>query len=71
MSSARNNKKRFHQDHNIHLLTVEELAALLQVSVRSIWRQVSLGKIPKPKYIGRLARWRQAVIEKWLDETSE
>jgi excisionase family DNA binding protein len=49
------------------LLTAPEIARMLQTSVRSIWRYLSAGKLPRPLTIGgRLKRWRRADIEEWL-----
>lgn len=53
------------------LLTVDDVAELLQISVRGVWRQVSIGQIPKPTYIGRLARWRTSAISEWLEQVGQ
>ncbi len=49
------------------LLTVNQLAETLQVSVRTVWRLVSMDQLPKPIYIGRLARWKAKSIRNWID----
>lgn len=48
------------------LLTPKELAELLGVSIRSIWRRINDGTIPEPVRIGRLVRWHRQTIENWL-----
>jgi len=48
------------------LLTAEQLAQLLQMSLRSIRRKASDGELPPPIRLGRLTRWRRDVIESWL-----
>jgi excisionase family DNA binding protein len=48
------------------LLTAEDLAELLGVSLRSIWRRINDGTVPKPVRIGRLVRWHRQTIERWL-----
>jgi excisionase family DNA binding protein len=44
-----------------------DLAALLRLSVRQIWRLTDAGKIPKPFRFGRAVRWSRAVIDRWLE----
>lgn len=50
------------------LLKAREVAAMLGMSVPSVWRRVSDGTIPKPIKLGALSRWPQsdirAVIER-------
>lgn len=52
----------------LQLLTADDVAGLLQVSVRSIWRLVSAGEFPKPRYVGRLARWTAASVKDWVEQ---
>jgi excisionase family DNA binding protein len=43
----------------VRLLKVSEVAELLAVSTREVWRLASAGKIPAPlKLSGRVVRWR-------------
>ncbi len=53
------------------LMTAVELAEHLQISVRGVWRLVSIGELPKPIYIGRLARWQRKTVSDWIDSKSE
>jgi predicted DNA-binding transcriptional regulator AlpA len=48
------------------LLTVDDLAALLKVSPRTIWRMRSCCQLPKPVKVGGGVRWRQSDIESWI-----
>ncbi|MBX9787856.1 MAG: helix-turn-helix domain-containing protein [Pirellulales bacterium] len=48
------------------LITADQLAAWLQVSVRSLWRLRSAGQIPPPLRLRKAVRWRLADIEDWL-----
>lgn len=50
------------------LLTAEEVAAMLGVSERTLWRLLSAGKIPQPVRIGRNTRWRVAEIRDWIEK---
>lgn len=49
-------------------LTVRQVAGLLQVHVRTVWRMAAAGEIPKPITIGRkTVRWRASDIQRFLD----
>ena len=50
------------------LLTVREVAKLLGISSRTVWRMLSSGTLPvKPVAVGTVARWRRADIEAFAD----
>ena len=49
------------------MIGVKELAAMIQRSTRSIWRDTSSGKLPKPVRLGGSARWRRKEIIAWID----
>ena len=48
------------------LLTVQQVAKLLQVSPRSVWRLRSAGEIPEPVKIGGAVRWIGEEIHRWI-----
>ncbi len=48
------------------LLSADELAGQLKMSPRSVWRLESAGKIPRPIRLGRLVRWSQEEITRWI-----
>jgi len=48
------------------LLGVDDVAATIGVSVRSVWRLVSGGHLPEPVRVGRAARWRRRDVERFL-----
>jgi len=50
------------------LIPAEELARLLQVSTRTLWRQLSARRIPKPVRIGGSVRWRLEEVRTWIAE---
>ncbi len=52
----------------IQLLTVDDVADILKVSPRTIWRMRSSRQLPKPVKIGGGIRWRQPDIETWISE---
>ena len=48
-------------------LTVEQVARLLGISVRSVWRFSSAGELPPPISIGRSKRWDARAIEHFVE----
>lgn len=56
---------------NAELLTVQQLAKLLQVPVATIyrWRHVGLG--PRGIRVGRHVRYRQSDVEAFLDANAD
>ena len=49
------------------LITAEELAKLMQVSERTLWRLLSGHKLPEPVRIGRNTRWRLEEVTEWIE----
>lgn len=49
------------------LLDIRQLATVLNVSVRSIYRLRDGGRLPAPVRVGCLIRWRAAEIDKWIE----
>jgi len=49
------------------LLSVRTLAKRLGLSVRTLWRLRSGGKLPPPVRLGGAVRWRTADIDAWVD----
>jgi len=52
------------------LISIEELAEQLQVSVKSIYNLRSTGdpsRLPPSLTVGRRLRWRQADVDAWMD----
>jgi predicted DNA-binding transcriptional regulator AlpA len=50
------------------LITVEQLAKIVQKSVRSVWRMRSAGQVPAPVNVGGGVRWRVDDIRRWIEE---
>lgn len=48
------------------LLNVKDVARLLNVSVRQVWRRLSAGQLPQPVRIGKSVRWSDEIIETWI-----
>ncbi len=53
------------------LLTPVQLARLLGISLRHVWRMRDAGRLPKPIRLGKLIRWQKTTIERWLAENEE
>ena len=49
------------------LINADEVAKLLDVSPRMVWRLRDGGKMPKPLKIGSLVRWPREQIEAWIE----
>ena len=49
------------------LLSVEQIAALLGVSTRTVWRLASTFRMPQPLRLGRVVRWRSKDISIWVE----
>jgi len=50
------------------LLDVDDVAAILRCSTRSVYRLVSSGRVPPPCRFGSMMRWTPASIEAWVAE---
>jgi predicted DNA-binding transcriptional regulator AlpA len=50
------------------VVTARQLAIMLQVSKRTLWRMRSAGQLPSPMRVGGIVRWRLDEIQKWITE---
>ena len=50
----------------IAMLTVQDVAEILQCSPRTIYRHADSGRMPAPTKIGALVRWPRKTVENWL-----
>lgn len=55
-------------DRARRFLTAAQLARMLTISQRTVWRLLSAKKIPKPIRFGGSSRWIDTDIQKWLDD---
>ena len=53
------------------LLTLDEVAALLRVSVSTIRRRVDAGELPAPVRVGRALRWPRVRLLAFLGLSNE
>jgi excisionase family DNA binding protein len=50
------------------LLTVKEVAEMLGLSERTVYRLADVGKMPRPVKIGAAVRWRKKELDTWIEE---
>ena len=48
------------------LVSAGQVAEMLGVSLRGIWRMRDGGRLPVPVTLGRLVRWRESDISAWI-----
>lgn len=54
-------------DDSPALLSVDQVAGLLQVSRRTVWRLVSAGELIPPVRLRGNSRWRRVELEAWIE----
>lgn len=50
------------------LITVDQVATMLQVSTRTVWRMRSSGELPAPVRVAGGVRWRHTDVELWIKD---
>lgn len=66
MVSRGNSTNYSEQENRPLLLTVGEVALLIGVSTRSVWRMTRTGQFPAPVRVRRNTRWRRSDVERWV-----
>jgi predicted DNA-binding transcriptional regulator AlpA len=46
--------------------TAKDLARMLRISERTVWRMRDSGRLPKPLQFRHVLRWPRAVVDDWL-----
>lgn len=49
------------------LIPVEQLAEMMNVSTRTVWRLLSAKRIPEPVRLGGSVRWPLDRVREWID----
>lgn len=49
------------------LMTIEQVAEMLQTSTRTVYRRSQDGTLPAPLKIGNVTRWRRDILESWIE----
>lgn len=52
----------------LRMIDAGELAQILSLSKRSIWRMLSRGQLIKPKKLGGAVRWNLGEVRQWIAE---
>ena len=56
----------------LRLLDVRQVAEILGIAVRTVWRLSAAGELPPPVRIGvRIVRWRLSDIEQYLENLAK
>jgi predicted DNA-binding transcriptional regulator AlpA len=50
------------------LISVRDVALMLRISTRSVWRLYRTGKLIAPVKIGGSVRWRREELQRWIDD---
>jgi len=50
------------------LLDINDLAARLRLSHRTIWRMRDKGTMPPSFQVGKSVRWHAAAIDRWIEQ---
>ncbi len=53
---------------DVQMVTVSDVAAMLQCGERTVHRMIETASIPAPVRIGRLIRWPKAKLTQWIDD---
>ena len=54
------------QESRLRLINANELADILGISMRHLWRMKAAGELPKPVHLRNSVRWVLSDIERWL-----
>jgi len=49
------------------LLSVQQVASMMQISTRSVWRLLSCGELIEPIRLRGNTRWRREQLESWIE----
>ena len=56
---------------NIQLMTIDEVASLLRLHPKSIYRFIQREGFPRPVKIGAASRWDLAAVQNWINSRSK
>jgi len=54
--------------HKPRLVDVEEIAKLLGISSRHVYRLADSGRMPRPIKLGGAVRWDVDAVSQWIDQ---
>ena len=50
------------------MLTVHDVARMLNCSARTVYRLTDSGRMPRPVKLGALVRWSRTTLEQWITD---
>ena len=50
------------------MLTVRDVARMLNCSTRTVYRLTGSGRMPRPVKLGVLVRWPRVAIDEWMSQ---
>jgi len=53
---------------DLQMISADDLAAILKISKRTLWRLLSSKGLPEPTRFGKCVRWRRGIMEQWIDK---
>jgi excisionase family DNA binding protein len=62
-----NNKQQADQQPAALTANAKQAAAMLNVSVRQVWRLHTTGRLPRAIRLGHCVRWRKAELEAFVE----
>ena len=64
---AETSRNQVKNDEKAIAISARQFAAMLNVSLRQIWRLNSAGRLPKPIRLGGSVRWNRAEVQQWFE----
>lgn len=61
------NRNQVRDNQELMAISARDLAAMVGVSLRQVWRLNSAGKLPKPIRLGGSVRWNRKEIQQWFE----
>ena len=68
MNQANNKRASTQSSTSSRLISAEEVAEMLSISTRTVWRLLSTGKMVQPIRIGGSVRWSLEQVRQWIDD---
>lgn len=60
------NRNQVRDNQELMAISARDLAVMLGVSLRQVWRLNASGKLPRPLRIGGSVRWNHDEIKRWF-----
>lgn len=66
MTRSNETERRPARADEMRLIAADELASMLDVSTRTVWRLLSTGRLVQPVRLGGSVRWRLDEVRDWI-----